>query len=120
MELATLMASIRYLREQGHDRFALNSLVQIGTADEDFVIRWPMRPTRPARRGSCRFPNWRSGSACPRNSSRNCVWCPMVPGLRAAFDAARGMWYREFRLNATSAAISIHGSECGIAVALCT
>jgi hypothetical protein len=36
MELAALMASIRDLREQRNDRFALNSLVQIGTADEDF------------------------------------------------------------------------------------
>ena len=36
MELTALMTSIRSLREQRHDRFEFNSLVQIGTADEDF------------------------------------------------------------------------------------
>jgi hypothetical protein len=36
MELDSLLTSIRSLREQRHDHFQLNALVQIGTADADF------------------------------------------------------------------------------------
>jgi hypothetical protein len=36
MELASLMTSIRSLRQSRHDRFELNSLTQIGTADASF------------------------------------------------------------------------------------
>lgn len=36
MELASLMTSIRSLRQERHDRFELNSLTQIGTADGRF------------------------------------------------------------------------------------
>ena len=36
MALATLMTSIRSLRQSRHDRFELNSLTQIGTADASF------------------------------------------------------------------------------------
>jgi hypothetical protein len=36
MELDSLLMSIRLLREQRHDTFRLNSLVQIGTADARF------------------------------------------------------------------------------------
>lgn len=36
MELASLMTSIRSLRQERQDRFELNSLTQIGTADASF------------------------------------------------------------------------------------
>ena len=36
MELASLMTSIRSLRQERHDRFEFNALTQIGTADASF------------------------------------------------------------------------------------
>ena len=99
VELDALMTSIRSLREQRHDRFQLNALVQIGTADAGFrdPLSYLADPAGDA--GDLLMPGACATFGVIRGTGgRSCPRVRRSVGLCVAIAAARGLWSRACRL----------------------